>query len=291
VVVVGGGYVGLEMAEAFLRWGAEVSVVDNSDHLMRTFDPDMAELIRKAVESHGVEVRLGEEVTGFEPGRVVTTAGTLEADLVVLGLGVTPNSELAEGAGLELGAKRSIAVDQRQRTSAEGIWAAGDCAQCFHRVRGSWAHVALGTVANRAGRVAGINLAGGYARFEGVVGTAVSRICATEVGRTGLGEAEAAAAGYATRAVSIESITRAGYFPGAAPITVKLVGEVGTGRVLGGQIVGEEGAAKRIDVLAAVVSTAMTADELIDLDLSYAPPFSPVWDPVAVAARALARAL
>jgi NADPH-dependent 2,4-dienoyl-CoA reductase/sulfur reductase-like enzyme len=146
-------------------------------------------------------------------------------------------------------------------------------------------------VANRAGRVAGVNMAGGYARFAGVVGTAVSRICATEMGRTGLGEAEAAGAGFVTRAVTVESTTRAGYYPDAKPITIKLVGEVGTGRVLGGQIVGQEGAAKRIDVLAAVITSAMTVDELIDLDLSYAPPFAPVWDPVAVAARALARAL
>ena len=139
--------------------------------------------------------------------------------------------------------------------------------------------------------MAGINLAGGYARFPGVVGTAVSKVCATEVGRTGLGESEAAGAGFVTRSATIEATTRAGYFPGARPITVKLVGEQGTGRVLGGQIVGEEGAAKRIDVLAAVVTAGHDAEELIDLDLSYAPPFSPVWDPVAVAARALAKAL
>jgi NADPH-dependent 2,4-dienoyl-CoA reductase/sulfur reductase-like enzyme len=291
VVVVGGGYVGLEMAEAFLRWGAEVTVVDDGTQLMNTFDPDMAALIQKAVEGHGVDVRLGVDVVGFEADRVLTSAGAIPADLVVLGMGVTPNSELAGDAGLTLGVRGAIAVDQRQRTSVEGVWAAGDCAQSFHRVRGSWAYIALGTVANRAGRVAGINMAGAYARFAGVAGTAVSKVCATEVGRTGLAEGEAERAGFVTRSVTIESTTRAGYFPGARPITVKLVGETRTGRVLGGQIVGEEGAAKRIDVLAAVVTAGMTADELIDLDLSYAPPFSPVWDPLAVAARSLAAAL
>jgi NADPH-dependent 2,4-dienoyl-CoA reductase/sulfur reductase-like enzyme len=139
--------------------------------------------------------------------------------------------------------------------------------------------------------VAGINLGGGYATFPGVVGTAVSKICATEVGRTGLNEREAAEAGFVTVTSTIESTTRAGYFPGAKPITVKLLAERGTGRVLGGQIVGEEGAAKRIDVLAAVVTAGMDAEQLVDLDLSYAPPFSPVWDPMAVAARELLKAL
>jgi NADPH-dependent 2,4-dienoyl-CoA reductase/sulfur reductase-like enzyme len=152
-------------------------------------------------------------------------------------------------------------------------------------------HVALGTVANRQGRVAGINLGGGYATFPGVVGTAVSKVCATEVARTGLTEAEAAAAGFNAAAVTIESTTRAHYFPGSRALAVKMVGERGTGRVLGGQIVGDEGAAKRIDVLAVVVTAGMTAEDLIGLDLSYAPPFSPLWDPLVVAGRALAKEL
>jgi NADPH-dependent 2,4-dienoyl-CoA reductase/sulfur reductase-like enzyme len=171
------------------------------------------------------------------------------------------------------------------------VWAAGDCAQSFHRVSQSWVHIALGTVANRQGRVAGINLGGGYATFPGVVGTAVSKVCATEVARTGLNEAEADAAGFRHASAVIESTTRAGYFPGSRPIRVKLIGEVGTARLLGGQIVGEEGAAKRIDVLATAITAGMDADALVDLDLSYAPPFSPLWDPLAVAARELLKAV
>jgi NADPH-dependent 2,4-dienoyl-CoA reductase/sulfur reductase-like enzyme len=291
IVVVGSGYIGLEMAEAFLRWGAEVTVVESSDQVMHTFDADMAARIQTAMEKHGVIVRIGVEVHGFEPGRVLTSSGAIDADLVVLGTGVTPNSELAAGAGIQLGAKGAIRVDRRQRTSAEGIWAAGDCAESFNLVSERWMHIALGTVASRQGRVAGINLGGGYATFPGIVGTAVSKVCATEVGRTGLSEAEAAAAGFDAVAVTIDSTTRAHYFPGSRAMTVKLVGERGTGRVLGGQIIGEEGAAKRIDVLAAVVTTRMTAQELVDLDVSYAPPFSPLWDPVVVAGRVLAKEL
>jgi NADPH-dependent 2,4-dienoyl-CoA reductase/sulfur reductase-like enzyme len=152
-------------------------------------------------------------------------------------------------------------------------------------------HIALGTVANRQGRVAGINLGGGYATFAGVVGTAVTKICATEVARTGLNEREAEESGFDAVAASIESTTRAGYFPGALPLEVKLVAERRTGRVLGGQIVGQEGAAKRIDVVAVAVTAELTVDEMIDLDLGYAPPFSPVWDPVVVAARKAATVL
>ncbi|MPY93842.1 MAG: flavoprotein oxidoreductase [Acidimicrobiia bacterium] len=287
VVVVGGGYIGLEMAEAFLRWGADVHLVEGSDQLMSTFDPDMAAPIRAAVERHGVVVRTGVQVQAFEPGRVLTSDGPLEADLVVLGIGVTPNTEMASAAGIELGHRGAIKVDRRQRTSRQGVWAAGDCALSFHRVSERWQHIALGTVANRQGRVAGINLASGYATFPGVVGTAVSKICATEVGRTGLNETEATTAGFEHVSTVVESTTRAGYFPGSRPITVKLVAERGSGRVLGGQIVGEEGAANRVDVLAAVITAGMDLEALVDLDLGYAPPFSPLWDPVVVAARVL----
>jgi len=255
---------------------------------MRTLDPDMSELVETALERHSIELRTGVRVTAFEPGTVHTTEGALPADLVVLGLGVRPNSELAEAAGLELGARHSIRVDRRQRASVDGVWAAGDCAESFHLVSQRPVHVALGNVANRQGRVAGINIGGGYATFPGVVGTAITKVCSTEVARTGLTEREAARDGFQAVAATIESTTRAGYFPGAQPMTVKLVVEPGTGRLLGGQIVGGDGAAKRIDALAVAITAGMTAEELIVADLSYAPPFSPVWDPLATAARAAA---
>jgi NADPH-dependent 2,4-dienoyl-CoA reductase/sulfur reductase-like enzyme len=285
VVVVGGGYIGLEMAEAFVRRGAAVTVVERAPQVMRTLDDDMGALVSRAMRRHGIEVRCGTDTLGFETGIAHTSAGDLPADLVVLGLGVEPNSGLAGDAGIELGVRGAIRVDRRQRTSAEGVWAAGDCAESFHLVSGRPIHVALGTVANKHARVAGTNIGGGYATFPGVVGTAVSKICDTEVARTGLTEAEATRAGFEFHVAKIESTTRAGYYPGAAPITVKLLAERRSGRLLGAQLVGQEGAAKRIDVVAVAHHARMDVEQMTALDLSYAPPFSPVWDPILVAAR------
>jgi NADPH-dependent 2,4-dienoyl-CoA reductase/sulfur reductase-like enzyme len=291
VVVVGAGYIGLEMAEAFLARGSEVTLLDAAPQVMRTLDPDMAERLRPEIERRGVALRLDAKVTGFEPGAVLTADGSIPADLVVLGLGVTPNSGLAADAGVRLGVRDAISVDRRQRTSAEGVWAAGDCAESFHRVSERPIHVALGTVANKQGRVAGVNLGGGYATFPGVVGTAITRICDVEVARTGLTELEAAEAGFEHLAVTVETETRASYFPGSRPMTVKMVAERCTGRLLGVQILGADGAAKRIDTAATALTARMTVADLVDLDLSYAPPFSGVWDPIQVAARVADRAV
>ena len=285
VVVVGGGYIGLEMAEAFSRWGASAVVLDGGDQVMRTLDADMAKLVSDAMERLGLPVHLGVRATGFDEGRVFTDNGEFEADIVVLGLGVRPNSDVAGAAGIELGVRDAIVVDDHQRTSADGVWAAGDCCDSLQRITNERVYVALGTVANRQARVAGMNIGGGDAVFPGVLGTAITRVCDTEIGRSGLSEREATAAGIAFRSARIDSTTRAGYYPGAAPITVKLVAEEGSGRLIGGQIVGGEGAAKRIDTVATAIWNGMTAEEVVNLDLSYAPPFSPVWDPVQTAAR------
>jgi NADPH-dependent 2,4-dienoyl-CoA reductase/sulfur reductase-like enzyme len=286
VVVVGGGYIGLEMAEAFVRRGAQVTVVDSAPEVMGTLDPDMGALVRTAMVRTGIEVRCGTTAAAFEPGAVQLAGGeSLPADLVVLGLGVEPNTELAADAGVELGVKGSIRVNSRQQSSVDNIWAAGDCCESFHLVSRRPTHIALGTVANRQARVAGINLGGGYATFPGVVGTAVTKVCATEVARTGLSEREAADAGLEYVVARIKATTRAGYFPGSKPIIVKLLVERVTGRLLGAQIVGEEGAGKRIDAIAVALTAGMSAEDLISADLSYAPPFSPLWDPVQVAAR------
>jgi NADPH-dependent 2,4-dienoyl-CoA reductase/sulfur reductase-like enzyme len=171
------------------------------------------------------------------------------------------------------------------------VWAGGDCVEVLHRVSQRRVHIALGTHANKHGRVIGTNLGGGYATFPGVVGTAVSKVCDLEVSRTGLLEAEARAVGFAPVSVTVQSTTRAGYFPGAGPITVKMTAERGTGRLLGAQLVGREGSGKRIDVCAVALWNEMTVEEMTGLDLGYAPPFSPVWDPVLVAARKAAAAV
>jgi NADPH-dependent 2,4-dienoyl-CoA reductase/sulfur reductase-like enzyme len=287
VVVVGGGYIGLEMAEAFVNRGTEVTMVEAGPQVMGTLDPDVGALVSEAVRGHGVDLRLGQAVDGFEPGRVLVGQEQLEADLVVLGLGVVPNSELAADAGIATGVRGAIVTDPRQRTSHEAVWAAGDCCQSFHLVSRRPVHIALGTVANKQGRVAGVNLGGGYATFAGVVGTAATKVCSTEVARTGLTEAECAAAGLGFVAATVDSRTRAGYMPDAARITVKMLAEPRSGRLLGAQIVGKEGAAKRIDAVAVALQAGFSAQELFDADLAYAPPFGPLWDPIAVAARQL----
>jgi len=289
VTVVGGGYIGLEMAEAFVMWGAQVTLVDSAPQVMRTLDADMATRVEAALERLSIDVRTGVDVIGFEPGSVHTSQGRVDADLVVLGMGVEPETTLAAGAGLDLGVRGAVRVDRRQLTSLEGVYAAGDCAESFHVVSRRPVHVALGTVANKHGRVAGINIGGGYATFPGVAGTAITRVCGLEVARTGLNEAEAGRAGFVASSTTIEASTKAGYLPSAEPMVVRLVVEQGTGRVLGGQIVGGAGAAMRIDVVAAAVTTRMTVDDVVGLDLAYAPPFSSVWDPIATAGRVAAR--
>ncbi len=277
------------MAEAFGRRGAEVTLLEGGDQLMRTIDADMAERLVEPMRKMGIDVRLGVAVAGFEEGRVVLGDGShVASDLVLLGLGVTPNAEIAAAAGAATGPKGALTVDRRQRTAVDGLWAAGDCAASFHLVSRRPVHVALGTVANKQGRVAGINLGGAYAAFPGVVGTAITKVCSLEVARTGLSEVEAASDGFDARAVTIDTTTRAGYLPDAEPMTVKLLGERGTGRLLGAQIVGGAGAAKRIDTVATALHGRLRVDEVVDLDLAYAPPFSSVWDPIAVAARVLA---
>jgi len=289
-VVVGGGYIGLEMAEALMMRGIEVTLVARSQQVMGTLDEDMGQLVSRALREFGVTLHLKESLTEFETKEgevvgVVTDKRSLPADIVILGLGVRPNTALAAAAGIPLGVKGAIRVNERMETGIAGIWAAGDCAESFHLVSRRPFYIALGTVANRQGRVAGINLGGGYATFPGVTGTAVTKICQVEVARTGLQEKELKALGIEWVSAVIRSQTKAGYFPGAGEITVKVLAEKGSGRLLGGQIVGMEGSAKRIDTLATALHAGFTVAEMINLDLGYAPPFSPVWDPVVIAAR------
>jgi NADPH-dependent 2,4-dienoyl-CoA reductase/sulfur reductase-like enzyme len=289
-VIVGGGYIGLEMAEALVLRGLEVSLVEKMPQVMGTLDPDMGALVSDALRKIGVTLYLEESLQSFDSSRghvqaVVTDQRTLPADLVILGLGVRPNAALAAEAEMPLGEKGGIKVNERMQTEVAGIWAAGDCVESFHLVSRKPFYIALGTVANKQGRVAGINLGGGYATFPGVVGTAVSKVCTVEVARTGLQESEIQRLGWEYVSAKIDSKTRAGYYPDAGPITVKVLAERGSGRLLGGQIVGIEGAAKRIDVLATALHAGFTVQDMINLDLSYAPPYSPVWDPVLIAAR------
>ncbi|MEW2472992.1 MULTISPECIES: FAD-dependent oxidoreductase [Micromonospora] len=296
-VVVGGGYIGVEMAEALVLRGLSVTLVERAEQPMSTVDPDMARLVTDAMRGLGVDIRTGVQVTGLSEhdGRVDavrTDAGSIPADVVVLGLGVRPNTALAEAAGLPIGPTGGLRVDRQMRVAGvPGVWAGGDCVETLHRVSGMPVHVPLGTHANKQGRVAGINIGGGYATFAGVIGTAVTKVCDLEVGRTGLRERDALAAGFEFVSVIAESTNRAGYYPGARPMTVKLIAERPSGRLLGAQIVGWSEAAKRIDTLAVALWNRMTVDDMTALDLGYAPPYSPAWDPVLVAARKAVDAL
>ncbi len=289
-VVVGAGYIGLEVAEGLLARGLSVTVVERLEAPMgATLDADMSGAVADAMRAAGVDLRLGLSVQGFEHEggevrAVRTDGGTIPADLVVVGLGVRPAVGLAREAGIRIGDAGGIVVDSAMRTSVPGIWAAGDCVESRHRVTGAPVVIALGTHANRQGRIAGTTIAGGEAGFQGVLGTAITRFGELEIGRTGLGEREAAAAGFDAYATITQASSRAHYYPGAQPMRLKLVAERGSGRLLGAQIVGGAEAGKRIDVLATALWNRMTVQEIGEMDLSYAPPFSPVWDPVLLAA-------
>lgn len=291
-VVVGAGYIGVEMAEALVNRGFEVTVVNRGAEPMSTLDPDMGRLVHTAMEGLGITMVNGAEVTGLRTGadghvRAVVAENTeYPADVVVLGIGVRPETALAEAAGLPLGEHKGLLTDSGMRVRGyDGIWAGGDCVEVLDLVSGHERYVPLGTHANKHGQIIGTNVTGGRAVFPGVVGTAVSKVCDLEIARTGLREKDAERAGLAYEAVTVESTSRAGYYPGAAVMTVKMLAEALTGRLLGVQIVGREGAAKRVDIAAVALSAGLTVQRMTTLDLGYAPPFSPVWDPVLVAAR------
>jgi NADPH-dependent 2,4-dienoyl-CoA reductase/sulfur reductase-like enzyme len=294
VVVVGGGYIGLEMAEAMALRGLKVALVEQAPEVMNTLDVDMALKVSQTLADGGVNLFREESVKAFEEGKgrvgaVITDQRKLAADVVILGLGVQPNSELAAAAGIPLGVNNGIKVDERMQTGIADIWSAGDCVQSHHLVSRKPFYVALGTVANKQGRVAGINISGGRAVFPGVMGTAITKVFNLGIARTGLQEDEIKSLGWDYAAAKIDSPHRTGYYPDAGRITIKLLAEKGSGKLLGGQIVGDLDGAKRIDTIATALHAGFTVDRLIDLDLSYAPPFSPVWDPVQIAARQLVK--
>ncbi|MDX3373111.1 FAD-dependent oxidoreductase [Streptomyces sp. ME02-6991-2A] len=291
-VVVGAGYIGVEMAEAMLKRGFEVTVLNRGEQPMATLDPDMGKLVHDAMDGLGITTVNGASVTKILTGpdgrvsEVATEERTYPADVVVLGIGVEPEAELAREAGLTVGPHGGILTDLAMRAVGhENIWAGGDCVEVLDLVAGRSRHIALGTHANKHGQVIGSNVGGGYGTFPGVVGTAVSKVCDLEIARTGLREKDARAVGLRYVTATIESTQRAGYYPGAKPMTVKMIAELRTGRLLGVQIVGREGSAKRVDVAAVALTAGMTVEQMTALDLGYAPPFSPVWDPILVAAR------
>jgi NADPH-dependent 2,4-dienoyl-CoA reductase/sulfur reductase-like enzyme len=288
-VVIGAGYIGLEVAEALRIRGLEVALLERSEHLLEDIEPDIRQRVAERLAQHTVDIELKTAVSTIDPagdGALVVSYGprqTLQADVVVLSTGIRPRAELAARAGVELGASGAIRTDDRQQTNLPGVYAAGDCVETLHRVSGGPAYVPLGPAANKQGRVAGENAAGGNATFPGVVGTLVTKVFQLEVARTGLSWVAARAAGFQPEVVKIDSRSRAKYL-GGKPLRVTLVVDRPSGRLLGGQLVGEEGAARRVDVLATALAARMTVGDFVHLDLSYAPPFGPVYDPLLVAA-------
>jgi CoA-dependent NAD(P)H sulfur oxidoreductase len=281
-LVIGAGYIGLETAEALAARGVAVTVAERLGRVLpTTIDAEVAPVVEQHVREQ-VDLRLDTDA--------LTLAADPAFDVVVVCTGVRPAAGVAARGGAETGPGGALLVDDRMRTSLPGVWAAGDAIAPYHRVLRAPAFVPLGPTANKTGRVAGTVAAGGDARFAGVVGTAVVKVFDLEVARTGLTLAEAEAAGIPAIAQDVVSRSRAKYYPGARPVHVRLVHEPG-GRLLGAQMIGLEGAAKRVDVVAAALHAELSVDDLADLDLSYAPPYAPVYDPVLVAAQAAQRDL
>lgn len=290
-VVVGGGYIGLEMAEAFQNLGLETALISSGHGVLEPqLDSDLATRAAEMLNEAGLHIDTEHRIERLdgEDGRVVAVrcdGHVHDADIVLLGIGSEPEVELAQAAGIPLGESGAVAVDDRQRTRVDGVWSAGDCAETVHRVSGKPVNYHLGTIANKQGKIAGYNIGGRDYRFPGVLGTAITKVHDIELARTGLTAAEAADAGFNAVATTFRSTTTANYWPESSELTMKVVADRASRRLLGAQIVGGPSAGKRIDVLAIAIWNEMTVDELVNVDLSYAPPFSGVWDPVLIAAR------
>ena len=288
VVLAGGGFIGLELAENLRERGLDVTIVQRPKQLMTPFDADMAALIHREVRAHGVRLALGHTVEGFAESEggvqvLLKDEQPLQADMVILAIGVTPDSRLAAEAGLELGLKGSILVNDRMQTSDPDIYAVGDAVQVNHFVAGQPALIALAGPANKQGRIAADNMAGGDSRYKGSQGSSVLKIFDLTAAATGLNEAAARRAGLDVEAVVLSPMNHAGYYPGGRVMTMKVLFERRTGKLLGAQIVGSDGVDKRIDVLATAIRAGMTAADLTELDLAYAPPYSSAKDPVNMA--------
>ncbi|WP_144475465.1 CoA-disulfide reductase [Cytobacillus oceanisediminis] len=289
VTVIGGGYIGLEMAESFAELGKKVTIIERNEQLAKIFDPDMAELMHDEAVKQKIVLKMGESVEAFGGSdhveSVKTDKGEYETDLVLVAVGVKPNTSFLEGTGIKTIENAAIQVNAYMQTSIEDIYAAGDCATQYHRVKEKDDHVPLGTHANKQGQIAGLNMVDVHKTFKGIVGTSIIKFFDLTLGRTGLSEKEAKMLNIPYGSVTITATDIAGYYPDDKKMKLKLVYHKETHKVLGGQIIGGNGVDKRIDVLATAIFHSMTTEELLDLDLAYAPPYNGVWDPIQQAAR------
>ena len=295
VVILGMGYIALEMCEALRALDLEVAMVKPGPQFLPWLQEELADRVREEVTTRGVAVHAGHRVERIETVgdglQVVCEGLTLESEMVLVAIGVTPNNDLAGAAGIALGVKGSVAVDRRLQTSDPDIYAAGDCADAYHVVTGRKTWIPLALRANRAGWAAADNICGQAVELPGVAGTAVFRVFEMEVARTGLTPQEAEKAGFEPAEKMIKTSSRAHAHPGSSPIYVSLVGDKKTGRLLGAQMVGREGVAHRINAPAVALHARMTVEDFSQTDLSYAPPFGPTWDPCLTAANQLLKVL
>jgi len=294
-VIIGMGYIALEMCETLVNLGIQVDMVKPRPEFLPWLEPSMARTVKEALESKGVGVHAGHRVERIEASgnglEVICSDLTFEGDMVLVGIGVTPKSQVAAAAGLGLSVHKAIAVDRYLRTSDENIYAAGDCADAYHVVTGEKTWIPLALRANRAGWAVADNVCGGSAALDGVAGTAVFRVLDVEVARTGLNLEEAGQAGFEPVQNMIQSRSRAHTYASGHPIWVNLIGDKKSGRLLGAQMIGREGVAHRINGPAVALHSRMTVEQYAQTDLAYAPPFGPTWDPTLTAANQLLKKL
>ena len=291
-VIVGGGYIGIEMLEAFYLNGIETHLIEMDNHILSIFDPEISDMIRDEIlrMSNGkVKITTSDAVIAFEGDecvkRLITAKGEIiDTDMVIISAGVTPNTEIARAAGIELGVSNAIRVNNRMQTNIKDIYAAGDCTENFHLVSKNYAWIPLGSTANKEGRCAAINIAGQYDAFPGILGSAVTRYDGFTISLTGLTETEAKKFGFDVISSTMTKKDRAGYMPSAENITIKLVADKRSKKILGAQAIGSGDADKRINTVASAIQADQTVDEFLHLDMTYAPPFSTAVDPLLSAA-------
>lgn len=290
IVVVGGGYIGIEAVDAFLHLGKTVTCVEFADRILMPFDREISKLAEEELLSKGVQLKTGERVVSIKGGdsvsSVVTDKGEYEADLVIMSIGVRPATGFLKETGIHMAPNGALIVDREMRTSISDIWAAGDCSLVYNKGLKENSFFALGTVANKCGRIAGDNITGSHSKFTGALGSAAIKVCDVELGRTGLGEEDAKKQGLDYKTVMIKSYDHPSYYPDQTPIHIKLIYEAGTRKLLGAQTAGKKGAVLRVDVFAVAIHNEMTTDELGMTDLVYAPPFAGVWDAIHIACNA-----
>ncbi len=287
--VIGGGYIAIEMVEAFIERGLETHIIHRRSELSRSFEKELSDITFSEMEKHGVMMHLDFPVTAIsdrgDKAVVFSGSSSVDFDLVVIGVGVEPNSELAGSCGIEIGVEGSIRVNEYMQTNYPYIYAAGDCAETRNLITGKPVYVPLALKANKEGVAAGVNISGGREKYPGIIGSAITKFCNLGLARTGLTLDEALDGGFDAFKFEVSSHSKAGYYPGSGKVTTILIAEKKTGSLLGAQLAGPEDSVKRIDVYVTAITAGMTLDQIFQLDLSYAPPFSPVYDPVVLAAR------